>query len=236
MMINTQGMKRIPLKGLGNFRDLGGFPAEGEHFTRYGQFYRSASLAHIGEEGRDKLLEMGIRTVIDLRFDIETESEPSPIKGDDRFTYINHSLMKRISLDQIDIKGGEANTKSLYNMYCQVMENCTEEIVELLQLLTDGNERGGVLFHCAVGKDRTGITAMFLLALCGVEDRDIIADYQISGALLKGHTADVSGSDYTNMERLLAYLNEKHGSPTAYLRSIGVPQTNIEKLRMALLD
>ncbi|WP_275041568.1 tyrosine-protein phosphatase [Nocardiopsis chromatogenes] len=39
---------------------------------------------------------------------------------------------------------------------------------------------GGVLFHCAAGRDRTGLVALLLLALAGVEDGAIADDYELS--------------------------------------------------------
>ena len=44
---------------------------------------------------------------------------------------------------------------------------------------------GAVLFHCALGKDRTGIVAAMLLSLAEVDRLDIIADYQISNTYLQ---------------------------------------------------
>ncbi len=37
-----------------------------------------------------------------------------------------------------------------------------------------------MLFHCIRGNDRTGIIALLLLALAGVEPEEILADYVLS--------------------------------------------------------
>jgi hypothetical protein len=37
-----------------------------------------------------------------------------------------------------------------------------------------------VLFHCRLGKDRTGVFAALLLKLLGVSDRDVAADYMLT--------------------------------------------------------
>jgi protein tyrosine/serine phosphatase len=39
---------------------------------------------------------------------------------------------------------------------------------------------GPVLFHCTVGKDRTGVFSALILKLCGVADEDIVADYALT--------------------------------------------------------
>jgi protein-tyrosine phosphatase len=42
-----------------------------------------------------------------------------------------------------------------------------------------------VVFHCAVGKDRTGIVAAMLLASLGVPDETIVNDYGLSDRALE---------------------------------------------------
>lgn len=37
-----------------------------------------------------------------------------------------------------------------------------------------------ILFHCTVGKDRTGVFSALILRLCGVADEDIAADYALT--------------------------------------------------------
>lgn len=39
---------------------------------------------------------------------------------------------------------------------------------------------GGVAVHCTKGCDRTGMVAMFILAICGVSPEDIVADYELT--------------------------------------------------------
>ena len=46
---------------------------------------------------------------------------------------------------------------------------------------------GGVLFHCAAGKDRTGVGSAILLDLARVVDEDIAADYAAVGLTLGRH-------------------------------------------------
>ena len=41
-------------------------------------------------------------------------------------------------------------------------------------------EGGGVLVHCTAGKDRTGVLIALVLALCGVEDRVISEEYELT--------------------------------------------------------
>ncbi|MCW3016555.1 MAG: protein tyrosine/serine phosphatase, partial [Solirubrobacterales bacterium] len=43
---------------------------------------------------------------------------------------------------------------------------------------------GGVVFHCGIGRDRTGMIAMLLLSLAGVAPDDIADDYELSAGRL----------------------------------------------------
>jgi protein-tyrosine phosphatase len=43
---------------------------------------------------------------------------------------------------------------------------------------------GGVVFHCGIGRDRTGLVAIVALALAGVAPADIVADYALSAGRL----------------------------------------------------
>ena len=40
---------------------------------------------------------------------------------------------------------------------------------------------GAVVFHCAAGKDRTGLVSAVVLGALGVSDEDIVADYAMTG-------------------------------------------------------
>lgn len=51
-------------------------------------------------------------------------------------------------------------------------------IARFLRLLVD--EDGCVLYHCASGKDRTGIISMLILSLLGVDDEAVLDDYMES--------------------------------------------------------
>ena len=67
--------ERIPVNGTYNFRDVGGYPVP-EGVVRRGKLFRSDGLARLGDEGRQSLRDLGVRVVIDLRDDFETEVMP----------------------------------------------------------------------------------------------------------------------------------------------------------------
>ena len=94
------------------------------------------------------------------------------------------------------------------------------------------------VFHCAAGKDRTGLLAMLVLGALGVSDSDIVDDYALTAAtmdaFLAARSADpafadriaalpatffaASGRACTSRRRIAA----AHGSIRAYVLSLGV--------------
>src|SRR6266446_3409663 len=63
----------IDLDGALNFRDLGGLPITDGARTRRGVMFRSDALHHLEPAGVDRLVGMGIRTIVDLRSSVEIE-------------------------------------------------------------------------------------------------------------------------------------------------------------------
>ena len=110
-----------------------------------------------------------------------------------------------------------------------------------------------VVFHCAKGKDRTGIVAALVESVCGVPRSEIVAGYAASGALLGGddapEVADQSrpanegggvdwgrfrGSPAAAIEAALDWIDKNHGSPAAYLETCGVDAARQKQLRDAV--
>ena len=111
-----------------------------------------------------------------------------------------------------------------------------------------------VVFHCAKGKDRTGIIAALVESVCGVPRSEIVAGYAASGALLGGDDAPgvadqpraanegggvdwgrFRGSPAAAIEAALDWIDENNGSPAAYLEACGVDAARQKQLRDAVL-
>lgn len=224
-MNNNYYLKRYPLDGVGNFRDLGGYPAK-LRMTKYGIFFRSSHWNKATPQDLGVLESLGIKTVVDLRYPSEIEEFPEvKVKS---CSYFNFSILGTTTIDQITVKDWVVDTKTLYSMYKQIVETGKSEIKQALKLLIDAE--GPTLFHCASGKDRTGIISMLLLSLVGVEEMDIVADYEISHTLVRKYTDDISGSHYRNMENLLTYLTKTYGSVPDFAKSIGITNDDINCL------
>jgi len=230
-------MYRYPFEHIANFRDLGGAPTA-HGMTRWGVFFRSALPAAGISEREIAILrdDLNIKTVIDLRTAYEIDAFPDPLASDPHITWIHHSLIGDMRFEEdLGININEPDTPTMFTFYCHLLNRCTNVFCDLMDYLKEGAQRGGTLFHCSVGKDRTGLTAMFLESLCGVPDMDIISRYEISRTLTEHIRADdMTGSHYSNMIRLLKHLRAHFKSPEAYLINAGVPPQTIDTLREAL--
>ncbi|MFM8902533.1 MAG: tyrosine-protein phosphatase, partial [Actinomycetota bacterium] len=109
------------------------------------------------------------------------------------------------------------------------------------------------VFHCAAGKDRTGVLAAFVLSILEVPDEVINADYgktvdgmkrliewaKINQPALADAYANMpprfAASDPRAMAVIISDLKTKHGSVIEYLRKIGVDEKSISSLRDSLL-
>jgi rhodanese-related sulfurtransferase len=124
------------------------------------------------------------------------------------------------------------------------------ELREVLELIAaDGNRP--LVFHCAAGKDRTGLVAALVLALVGVGEEDIVADYALSEPATLRMLADgvAGGRDpqgiwpgfglapAESMRMFLAWLKDQYGSVEGYAHErLGVGQGLVEELRARLLE
>lgn len=172
-------VKRIRLQHAANVRDLGGFETRAGETVKWNRLFRGDGLNGLADWEWKKLTDRGVRTVIDLRSRSETIDLPDcPPEG---IQWV-HCPLQEEELDMNDVSNSarRAFAGSLEEGYCQMAENHPQLLARAIQQVSEGLERGAVLFHCTAGKDRTGVLAAALLYLLGVEDQDIVADYQVS--------------------------------------------------------
>lgn len=219
-------IRRIPMEGVTNFRDLGGFACPGGS-TRWNRIYRSAALTDATAADVERLRGRDIKLVLDLRYPHEVQAKQDVvIPGVEN---LNFPLLGDFPIDKLPINGDVKSTKSLYRMYRLVLRHGGEAILGAFRALLACD--GAVLFHCAAGKDRTGIFAMLLLSLAGVDWADILADYTVSELYLEGHTTDISGSNVHNMRMLRAFLEKEYGGARQYLLGLGASEEELETFR-----
>ncbi|MDL2289228.1 tyrosine-protein phosphatase [Clostridia bacterium OttesenSCG-928-F22] len=235
----------ILLSGTKNTRDLGGYPTADGHMTKYKRYFRSDGLHALTEEDKAILLEeYGVRCVIDLRS--ANEVQKSPYQFDGRMTMLNFPMIDQVMSSEFQGK----MPPSMHEMYQGLLDHSGDTIKGVLHAMVEHSRYGGVLFHCTAGKDRTGVIAMLLLKLCGVDDETVIADYAATegymAELFEGirknfNSMNIDVPDYLlqskpeEMRLTLAHLNGKYGGCEGYLKAIGMHKEEVAVLKRSVI-
>jgi protein-tyrosine phosphatase len=231
-----------------NFRDLGGLPGADGRIVHYGRLYRSDSLHRLTDEEGERLSALGVRTVLDLRrpAEIERDGRVPELPG---IAYFNlHPAHREWQLGGYDEAAG--TDRYLADRYLDMAAEGIDGFGAALRLISDA-DRAPLVMHCFAGKDRTGVLAALTLALLGVPQADIMADYAASEAAQAPIGAqvlrDASGAVVPPppehflacppqaMGLFLTELAERYGSVDGYARAAGVSELHIEAMRAHLL-
>lgn len=214
-------------------RDLGGYVNEDGVITKFNRFIRCNLPIGLEDEEIDYLKQIGITTVIDLRSLKESSRTKCQLNSDD-FNYYNVDLNDNkicpFELEPVD-------------SYMMVLEN-KERVYQVFKIIA--NSKGGVLYHCTAGKDRTGIITMLLLLIANVYDDDIIADYEVSYTYLRKMIRKMRLDDpnlplyfgeskMETMEGVLEAFYKKYNSVYDYLLDIGITDYEFYVIRDMLL-
>ncbi len=244
---SPRDMRRLTVEGVHNLRDLGGYRTRGGDLTPWRRFLRADSPHRLTSAGIERLEGEGLSTVVDLRTQAELEAMPNPFADRPGVTYLHQPVFEELAplnLANIDFNDGDP----LLDFYRSALDERHEALREILIMIA-GVPEGAVMFHCTVGKDRTGIVAALLLGLAEVAPEDIVADYAMTGPLIGTLVAEflessrARGDDVEKYSRLLAapaetmqsalgHIETRYGSAVGYLTHIGVPPGD----RSALLD
>ena len=253
----------VPLEGALNFRDLGGYAGHGGRTVRWGLVFRSDALHQLTERDLETVRELALRAIYDLRKSHERVKQPTIIPdhhghravhlvvGEDPAEAANQPEI----IDQIlDGSLPEADDGYMADLYKRMVD---EGATTFGRLLTHLTEEDGLpaLFHCAAGKDRTGIAAALLLSVLGVDEETILDDYELSNVyrantriealrpMLEEAGVDVEkvrpflSARRPVLEATLRHLHEHHGGVEAYLTGpAGMTPATLDRLRALLLE
>lgn len=239
---DVSGGGRILLwSGCFNVRDVG--PLElTEGSLPKGALVRSDSLERLSEDGWSQLGEYGIRTVIDLRNVGEAGPACSDIPaGITRVHLPLDAIEDREFWDywRRDLRFGTPR------YYLPHLSRFPERSVAVLRAVAEAPP-GGVLIHCGLGRDRTGLIVMALLTLLGADPEAIADDYMLSAQCLQTfwpqqglpdqdrEIAEMIQGEGTSLRALVRECAES-GNVQAYLRSGGLTDADLERLGDRLL-
>lgn len=166
-------MTAVDLQGAYNVRDLGGLRTRDGRRTRFGLIYRGDSLDSLTPSDAEMLFEkLGIGTIVDLRTQAETDltelSFPVPRY---RFSVLGEGRLGREPFPSDD-------PTELAKVYLGNLEGGRPAVRQTFEVIANNLQAGvATIFHCAAGRDRTGIIAALLLDLVDVTFGEIARDY-----------------------------------------------------------
>lgn len=181
--------KHLPLPHLYNFRDMGGYFGKDHRIFSYQKLFRSDVPDQLSSEEWTILKAVGIRTIIDLRSESEQRFMNYPVPDGFRKISLPLQAEKETVCPENSARhmARQALKKNFTQLYEEILFHNLPQTAEILRTVSESLPLGGILFHCSLGKDRTGILAALLYTLCEVSPADIIADYQISETYLAGN-------------------------------------------------
>ncbi|GGD95140.1 protein-tyrosine-phosphatase [Tsuneonella deserti] len=173
----------LQFEGIHNFRDYGGYRADGGSVRR-GLLYRSGQHVAATDADLAVLSRLDIRTVIDLRGITEREMNPCRRHDGWQGEVIAHEGETTSSPPHMDI-GPDVTTAQyardrMLAVYTRMPDNPAMHAMfgRYLQALAD--REGASLVHCFAGKDRTGIAATLLLHILGVSEEDQLEEFLLT--------------------------------------------------------
>ncbi|WP_107048103.1 tyrosine-protein phosphatase [Streptomyces sp. NRRL F-2747] len=200
----AETIRRIPLQGAVNVRDLGGYRTWTGGQVRQGLVYRSDALGKLTPADVTALSGLGLRKVVDFRIPMELQYDgadrlPAGLTATSRPVSdlgLYGTLLGAISsgdpATQEQMLGGgraEAYMRDIYRTFVTSPEN-RAQFATTLREIADGGQ-GPLLYHCTSGKDRTGWMSYVLLRALAVPESTAAGDYLASNTFRAAYDAQV---------------------------------------------
>jgi protein-tyrosine phosphatase len=238
---------------------MGGYETSDGRHVKWGVLYRSGVLGDVSEAARAQFLELGIRTIFDLRTNGERGRRPNNWHHQTQINYLSRNYEYSVgSLDSLIRRGDfavPALIQAVQDDYRELPFEQSASYRELFRLLIAG--RAPLLFNCMAGKDRTGVAAALILFALGVPRQTIEHEYSLTEAHIHELTAifrvdsryaalaalppdrymPVLQADPANLALAFKEIERRHGSTEAYFDTVlGVGERQIALLRDQLLE
>ncbi|NUU25277.1 MAG: tyrosine-protein phosphatase [Streptomycetaceae bacterium] len=244
----------LAVDGLFNFRDLGGYRTEDGRSVAWGRLYRSDGLHRLTERGVTAFLALGATTVLDLRTaaELAERSWEPPSGWPGRLLHV--PLLRRIPDWSAVDPEESARADFAVEHYREIAVEGAAGLRTAVEALAAPDALPAV-FHCAAGKDRTGVLAALVLRLLGVSAEDVAEDYALSETATARWQASVTAggeddtraqwahvppsmltADRATMLGFLRALDAEHGSPARFATHLGLSPDTLDRLRSALLS
>jgi protein-tyrosine phosphatase len=238
-----------------NFRDIGGYRGHSGKAVVWRRIFRSAEFKNITREDLKRLTgELGVNFIMDLRSSDELKKNGVGLISGCGVKYCNIAFMTDDDGNPEENAKRFKNIDNLGDFYLVLLRDKEfgTRLVQALQTIAEPANHP-LVFHCAVGKDRTGLLAAFLLKLLGVKETDIIEDYTLSEPYMDEMLAKIKAdpkkgegvpdipeyfwkASASSMQKVLDTLKKDHGSVEGYLTGMGMDAALPRHLQKLLLS
>ena len=244
-------VRLVALEAVHNFRDLGGYRTADGRTTLWRTLFRADGLYRLTPTDVATLEPLGLRTVIDLRSDTELDERGRfPVEAHP--VVFHHLPIVDATWADLDRPAYERDEDFLIWAYHEMLSVGAPRFAKAFDALAEPGALPAV-FHCAAGKDRTGLLAALLLGSLGVSHDDIVADYELTvegmarfriwadrefpewAARMASMPAAFGAALPEAMREIIDELCAEHGSIRNYVRSIGVSDETLATLESVLL-
>lgn len=207
----------VPLQGGVNFRDQGGYRVNSGRRIKYGMLFRSGTLDELTAKDCQYLASCFVGNILDYRDADEVQHKPDTVWQDANYYNIPANPIStdvNANLDKLTMETiGSFNPANFMSELYDRLPFNNAAYRRLVELLQQPNEKG-IVQHCAVGKDRTGIGSALVLFILGADPDTVMEDYLITETTLAPYKEKMldhfaSKLDKTGLERFNYVLSAK---------------------------
>jgi protein-tyrosine phosphatase len=197
--IADSSIRRVPLQGAINFRDLGGYATADGHHVKWHVLYRSADISKLTPADLDTL---GARRIV---YDVDLRGVQESAKAPDKVNPGTDYILCPAGSDSLNaamfrhIAGMQTGGDSMMLVWYRTTAYLTPRYKPFFAKLIEMPAGDALVFHCTAGKDRTGIAAALVLYALGVPYETIRQDYEATNYYRAADNDKVMSSMVTGM-------------------------------------
>lgn len=238
--------RKLDIESARNVRDLGGYTTSDGRQTQWGRFVRAGDMDQMSPEDQQKLIDHGVNVIIDLRMVKEVTGMPNVFTNSTQVKFHIHDFWGDRFQNYRSTRRDAPPEVKLADLYCAGLVQSGFVMADIMTTIAESEDHG-FAYHCRSGKDRTGLVSAMLLAIAGVSEETICADYALSDKFLRRPGSDkrvkpgepgyyLTGCAPETMALTLGFIAEEYDSVEGYLNQLGVSEAQVASVRAKLLD
>lgn len=231
----SESPRTVDIDGVSNSRDIGGYLTLDGKRIRQGMIYRSAKLDDITELGKYTLVNiLGVKTDLDLR-GTRTSDGSGGYYSDPK-----HCTHPVTELNHISVAAPWYSTGENGIWHDGFNKS---EFAKAIKVFADPDNYP-IIFHCSLGRDRTGTLSMVLGGLLGLDENTLMMEYELSVFSFYGtyDSSKYNSSLRNTIHDTYLYIENNYEGDTFsekvedFLLEIGVSADEIASIRSIMLE